>query len=283
MNAAGVMVPTTSRMVRPRATAPEASRDWPREFEQEALRHRDHLYRRALGLCRNTVDAEDLVQETYLRAFRFSDQFTPGTNCRAWLLTILRHTFLGRVTRDAREVLGRDESAVERALARCAGLTATPEEEFFQHVISDRRLARAMDGLSRRFREVLILADLEERSYREIAQMCELPIGTVMSRLSRARGLLRKALRDRRGVRGDADNASSTRSPGPGRAPARDRESGSRRSWPTGTEGGSPDGRRAEDRDVRGRSRLLDLALPDRRKHRVPARPDAAITAAVGR
>lgn len=123
-----------------------------------------------------------------------------GTNCRAWLLTILRHTFLGRVTRDAREVLGRDESAVERALARCEGLTATPEEEFFQHVISDPRLARAMDGLSRRFREVLILADFEERSYREIAQMCELPIGTVMSRLSRARRLLRKALPDTEGL-----------------------------------------------------------------------------------
>ena len=202
----------------------EACRGWPREFEQEALIHRERLYRRALGLCRNPVDAEDLVQETYLRAFRFFGQFTPGTNCRAWLLTILRHTFLGRVTRGAREVVGPGEDTVERALDRCAGLTATPEDEFFHHVIGDRRLATAIDGLSPSFREVVILADLEERSYREIAQMRELPIGTVMSRLSRARRLLRKALPDRRGVRGASDSTSSGRRgdhPGPdGRAMA---------------------------------------------------------------
>ena len=202
MSGPGAIAATTSRMVCPRANGPEGSRSWPREFEQEALRYREHLHRRALGLCRNVVDAEDLVQETYLRAFRFFDQFTPGTNCRAWLLTILRNAFVGRVTRDAREVLGRDESTVQRALDRQSDLTTTPEAEFFGHVISDPRLARAMDGLSRRFREVLILADLEGRSYREIAQMCEVPIGTVMSRLFRAHRLLRKALRDRRGADG---------------------------------------------------------------------------------
>ncbi len=192
-------VPTTSRSACPRAAGPEVFRGWPREFEQEALRHREHLHRRALRLCRNPVDAEDLVQETYLRAFRFFDQFTLGTNCRAWLLTILRHAFIGRVTRDAREVLGRDESAVERALAGWAGPAATPEEEFFQHLVSDRHLAlalaTAMDELPRGSREVLLLADIEGRTYREIAQMCELPIGTVMSRLFRTRRRLRKALR----------------------------------------------------------------------------------------
>ncbi|MEX2223989.1 MAG: sigma-70 family RNA polymerase sigma factor [Candidatus Rokuibacteriota bacterium] len=195
------MALTTSGTACPRATGLEGCRGWPREFEQEALRHREHLHRRALGLCRNVVDAEDLVQETYLRAFRFFDQFTPGTNCRAWLLTILRNAFVGRATRDAREVLGRDESEVQRAADRQSDLATTPEHEFFQHVISDPRLAKALDGLSRRFREVLILADLEGRSYREIAQMCEMPIGTVMSRLFRAHRLLRKALRDRPGPR----------------------------------------------------------------------------------
>ena len=191
---------------------------WPREFEREVLGHRERLYRRALSLCRNPVDAEDLVQETFLRAFRFFGQFTPGTNCRAWLLTILRHTFIGRVTRGAREVVGPGEDTVERVLDRRAGLTATPEEEFFHHVIGDRHLATAIDGLSPSFREVVILADLEERSYREIARMRELPIGTVMSRLSRAHGLLRKALRARREVRRDADDTSGTRSPSPARA-----------------------------------------------------------------
>jgi RNA polymerase sigma-70 factor (ECF subfamily) len=106
------------------------------------------------------------------------------------------------VTRGAREVVGPGEDTVERALDRCAGLTATPEDEFFHHVIGDRHLATAIDGLSPSFREVVILADLEEPSYREIAQMRELPIGTVMSRLARAHRLLRKALRGRRGVRG---------------------------------------------------------------------------------
>ncbi len=74
-----------------------------------------------LGLCRSAVDAEDLVQETYLCAFRFFDQFTPGTHCRAWLLTMLRNAFVDRVTRDAREVLGRDESSVQRASGPAVG------------------------------------------------------------------------------------------------------------------------------------------------------------------
>ncbi len=317
MNGAGVEDPTTPGVVRPLATGPDVVRDWPREFEQEVLVHRERLYRRALSLCRNPVDAEDLVQETYLRAFRFFDQFTPGTNCRAWLLTILRHTFIGRVTRGAREVVGPDDDTVERALDRCAGLSATPEEEFFHHVITDRHLATAMDGLSPSFREAVILADIDERSYREIAQMCELPIGTVMSRLARARGLLRKALRDRRGVRGDPGNASSARSPGPDRGPAREREWGLR-SWhgegqatawrPAGRRGdhpGRPGGRCADDWDVAGtgseeaaeafsvaagKSRLRRARLT-RRRELAPAllrtgwkaRTDVAITAGVGR
>lgn len=213
MNGADVKVRITPGMAHPRTAGREVFRGWPREFEQEALRHREHLHRRALRLCRNPVDAEDLVQETYLRAFRFFDQFTLGTNCGAWLLTILRHAFIGRVTRGAREVLGRDDSAVERALTGWAGSPATPEEEFFQHLVNDRHLAlavaTAMNELPRGSREVLLLADMEGRPYREIAQMCELPIGTVMSRLSRARRRLRKALRDRRGGQEVADNAST--------------------------------------------------------------------------
>lgn len=178
-----------------------------RQFEEVVLAHRQRLYRRALSLCRSRADAEDLLQETYLRAFRSFDRFTPGTNCAAWLLTIMRNTFLTRVARAAREGPGDDEGAVERALARGANLPTTPEEEFFRRVIDDKHLAEAVKGLPGRFREVVILADVEDHSYREIAQMCELPIGTVMSRLFRGHRLLRKALRDRRG----GDRAASPR------------------------------------------------------------------------
>jgi len=221
MKEAGIATRTGPRTTRPRrggAGEPGRSR---REFEQVALAHRQRLYRRALSLCRNAVDAEDLVQETYLRALTFFNQFAPGTNCRAWLMTILRHAFISRRARAAREVPGIDESTAGRALARCAGLTATPEEEFSRHTIGDRHLAEAVEALPRSFQEVVMLADVEERSYREIAQMCELPVGTVMSRLYRARRLLRKALRARRDDRDPAPASERARLRDPGGKPRR--------------------------------------------------------------
>jgi RNA polymerase sigma-70 factor (ECF subfamily) len=191
MNASGTTTAVASATAAPRA--------WRREFEEVALVHRERLYRLALRLCRNGTDAEDLVQEALLRAFRCFDRFTRGTNCLAWLATILRNTFINHVTRDRRMVPLGDEAAIERALAaRDSGRRApTPEEEFFGHVIDDRRLAAALDGLPWRFREVLFLADVDGLAYREIAQRCELPVGTVMSRLFRARRRLRRALQGR--------------------------------------------------------------------------------------
>ncbi|OGL14956.1 MAG: hypothetical protein A3F92_01020 [Candidatus Rokubacteria bacterium RIFCSPLOWO2_12_FULL_71_22] len=170
-------------------------RSWQREFEHVVLVHRGRLYRQALSLCRNRTDAEDLVQETLLRAFRRFDQFTAGSNCVAWLATILRNIFLNQVTRQGSVDLLDGEDALERAVANWGSRSATPtpEEVLLGRVIDDQRLARALDRLPRRFREVLLLADVEELSYREIAQSCELPIGTVMSRLFRARRLLRTA------------------------------------------------------------------------------------------
>jgi RNA polymerase sigma-70 factor (ECF subfamily) len=178
------------------ASRAEEPRTWQREFEEVALVHRERLYRLALGLCRNRTDAEDLVQEALLRAFRRFDRFTPGTNCLAWLATILRNIFINQVTRQGRLVLLGDDDALERAVAdwESGPKTPTPEKEFLRHVIDDRRLAEALERLPRRLREVLLLADVEELSYREIAQRCELPIGTVMSRLFRARRHIRKAL-----------------------------------------------------------------------------------------
>lgn len=185
---------TAPATAHPRVRGPEQPRGWQREFEDVVLVHRDRLYRVALRLCRNRTDAEDLVQESLLRAFRRFDRFTPGTNCLAWLATILRNIFINQVTREGRAVLLDDEGAMEHALAPRENIVPTPEEALLQRTIDDRPLAEAVDRLPPRFREVLLLADVEGLSHREIAQRCELPIGTVMSRAFRARRLLRKAL-----------------------------------------------------------------------------------------
>jgi RNA polymerase sigma-70 factor (ECF subfamily) len=166
------------------------------EFEETALVHLDALYRSALRFTRNRAEAEDVLQETFLKAFRSFHRFNPGTSCRAWLFTILRNTFLNRV-RDARwEVLEKDadawESAAESATADpSAG--ASPEEEFFQTVLHGD-VDRALKALPLVFREAVVLVDLEGLSYKEVAQVLGCPIGTVMSRLARGRGLLRRAL-----------------------------------------------------------------------------------------
>ena len=186
------------------------SRDWRQEFEEVAVVHLDRLFQMALRLCRNRSEAEDLVQETYLRAFRHFDQFDPGTNCRAWLFAILHNTFVNRVKRGGRELLELDEGELDRVEVDSAEVRATianPEEEFFKHVV-DADLVEALERLPLRFREVVLLADVEECSYKEIAQICGVPVGTVMSRLFRGRQLLRKALvtayRERRSMRREA-------------------------------------------------------------------------------
>ena len=166
------------------------------EFEGVALVHLDLLYRAALRLTHNRAEAEDLVQETWLRALRHFDQFDPGSNCRAWLLTILRNAFLNRVRREGREILESDMAATEAGAARLEEASvarSSPEEDFFQTVLHGD-VDRALKTLPLPFRLVVTLADLEGLTYKEIAQVLDCPIGTVMSRLSRARQLLRKEL-----------------------------------------------------------------------------------------
>lgn len=184
-----------------------------REFEAVALVHRARLYRTALGLCRNPTEAEDLVQEAYLRAYRRFDSFVPDTNCLAWLRTILRNVFINRVVRGGREVPAGDACAVEGGVTSraLAAPPATPEEEFFLRVLDNRELARALDALPPSFRAVVRLADVEGRSYREIAELCEIPVGTVMSRLFRARRRLRRALQGR----AEASNGRAREMPRP--------------------------------------------------------------------
>lgn len=171
-------------------------RDRSREFEEVALVHLDSLYRSALRLTHNRADAEDLVQETCLRALRSFDRFNPGTNCRAWLLTILRNAFLNRIRRAGREILEGSLAGGDQALDMLAEpppVRENPEDEFFQTVLHGD-VDRALKSLPLVFREAVILADLEGLTYKGVAQVLDCPIGTVMSRLSRGRHLLRQAL-----------------------------------------------------------------------------------------
>ena len=173
----------------------DLGRDRAREFEAVALVHLDALYRGALRLTHNRAEAEDIVQETCLRAFKGFDRFNPGTNCRAWLFTILRNTFLNRVRDAGREVLEGDSAvweSVSESLVE-TGVGESPEEQFLQTVLHGD-VDRALRSLPLVFREAVVLADLEGLSYKEVADVIGCPTGTVMSRLSRGRRLLRKTL-----------------------------------------------------------------------------------------
>lgn len=168
------------------------------EFENLALKHLDPLYSAALRLTKNDRDAEDLVQDTVLRAYRFFDKFERGTNIKAWLFKILTNTFINRYRRVVKErniVEGSERDAVhERFISREASdSAANPEAWFFDRLLSDDVL-QAVDSLPIDFRLVVILADLQEFSYKETAEILDVPVGTVMSRLYRGRRLLQKAL-----------------------------------------------------------------------------------------
>lgn len=163
-------------------------------FEEQALVHLDSLYRTALRLARDRAEAEDVVQDTCLRAFRSFHQFPPGTNCRAWLFTILRHVFQNRIGRGQHERLG-DEAPIEAAVASpTPPATDSPDGEFSQEGELPDKIDRALRALPPFYREAVILVDLEGLSYKEAAQALEGPVGTVMSRLWRSRHLLRRAL-----------------------------------------------------------------------------------------
>ncbi len=168
------------------------------EFEALALKHLDPIYSAALRLTKNERDAEDLVQDTFLRAYRFFDKFERGTNIKAWLFKILTNTFINRYRRRVKErtaVEGSERETVhERFLSRDAtDYAANPEQYLFDRLLSDDILA-AVDSLPLDFRLVVILADLQEFSYKEIAEILGCPVGTVMSRLYRGRKLLQKML-----------------------------------------------------------------------------------------
>jgi RNA polymerase sigma factor (sigma-70 family) len=158
-------------------------------FEELAIPLFDSLYNFARWLAQNQNDAEDLVQETYLKALRSYASFEPGTNFRAWIFQILKNTFLGSCSKlERRMTLAMDS---EEDLPTTS---ATPESLLIG--LSDIEAVRsAIEQLPVIFREVILLSDVEDASYREIAEILSIPIGTVMSRLARARKMVRDSLR----------------------------------------------------------------------------------------
>lgn len=162
-------------------------------FEAEVLASVDSLYRTALRLTRVPADAEDLVQETYLKAFRAADTFEPGTNLRAWLFTILHNTARNRVRDRAREAVTVDSEVVEQAADGpsygSGDAVPTPETLLLRETLAPE-LQGAIDELPEAFRQAVWLRDVEEFSYAEIAAMLNIPPGTVMSRISRGRRML---------------------------------------------------------------------------------------------
>lgn len=170
------------------------------DFENLVLEHIDMLHAVALRLTRNKADAEDLTQNALVKALRFHDKFKEGTYIKAWLLTILRNTFINEYRRKARRPAVVELSGMEAAEERSPdrevpiGVTSDTREDMME--LLDDRVKRAIESLPEDFRGAVIMADLEDMSYKEIAEVMGCPLGTVMSRLYRGRKLLRDTLED---------------------------------------------------------------------------------------
>jgi RNA polymerase sigma-70 factor, ECF subfamily len=172
------------------------------EFTREALSYVDSLYGTALRLTRRPADAEDLVQDTYLKAFRAAKQFQRGTNLKAWLFTILHNTYRNMRRHDGRNPVDVDSEAVDQAPQPAHEYSP---EQLLTRATLDADLQEALDALPEAFRQAVWLRDVEELSYAEIAQILDVPIGTVMSRISRGRRALFDRLQPRRVSRADEE------------------------------------------------------------------------------
>ena len=174
-----------------------------KEFEDIAMEHLDSLYNMAIRLVYNKEAAEDLVQETYLKAYRFFDTFQKGTNIKAWLFKILRNTFINKYRKAVNlpsEIFYEDVESVNSSLpykqeSDSGELTDTLETKYSDlgNLMEDD-VKHAIDSLPIEYKEAILLSDVEELSYNDIAEITNVPIGTVKSRLNRGRKLLQKSL-----------------------------------------------------------------------------------------
>lgn len=167
-------------------------------FEREAMPHTRALFGAAMRLTRNPDDAEDLVQETLLKAYRAFEQFEPGTNCKAWLFRILTNAFINKYRRRTKErdiLEGSERQAAEHNLVHLPSKRAflDPEGHMVDQSLGDEVL-QALDCVPIDFRTVVVLSDIQGFSYKEIADICDVPVGTVMSRLFRGRRILQERL-----------------------------------------------------------------------------------------
>jgi len=169
-----------------------------KDFEAIAFQYMDSLYSTALRFTRNTEEAEDLVQDTYLRAYRFFDKFQEGTNFKAWIFKILTNTFINKYRKKARTpqqvqldkvAYGLENDEAPERVGEWTGFDESKYDELF-----DDDITSALSQLSEEFRMVVLLADIEGFSYKEIAEIISRPSGTVMSRLFRGRRMLQRIL-----------------------------------------------------------------------------------------
>jgi len=181
-------------------TSPKVQRNgaqgW--DFETAAMPYVDALYNTAYRMTRNVEDAQDLVQETYLKAYKYYDKFSEGTNFKAWIFKIMKNTFINNYRKkqltppqsDFSDIEGSFENQVSEELTQ---KMRSPEQELLADIL-DEDVQRALEDLPADYRMAVVLADLENFSYKDIAEILEVPVGTVMSRLYRGRKMLESAM-----------------------------------------------------------------------------------------
>lgn len=167
-------------------------------FTNETLPHRNALYNYALKISGNSDDAQDLVQETYYKAFRYFDKFESGTNSKAWMFMILKNSFINEYRKSKREPYRLDYEQIQNFYENVKSdraHTNNLDHEFYNDLLDDE-LTSAIDQLSTKMREVFLLCDLDGNSYEETAELVGCPVGTIRSRLHRARHMLQEVLFD---------------------------------------------------------------------------------------